>query len=233
MDARKAIEDFLAGRMDILEFKRLYDGGEEINDFLEGIVDSFRKSGQEPKNDTTKWLLDPDRYPGFEYGADPYRSVRHLLNYEFRMITHNVRTASGASEFFEDVKALYQEICPEIECTERYHEAFCFALDAIPEYLSGGTAETFIQEHIIPQFPETMKKSERIKGIKAMIKEYFRAEKGRPCWIEGADWPMGADGKPAVYLGSIKTLDGEGMCYVFRDESEKGDRAIIGVEQMH
>ena len=73
-----------------------------------------------------------------------------------------------------------------------------------------------------------MKKADRKKAIKAAIREAFRADKGRPQWLQSAEWPLGKDGKPAVYAGSKAIHGGEGTQYFFRDES---DGSSITIEQ--
>ena len=86
--------------------------------------------------------------------------------------------------------------------------------------MSGGDAEIYIQEKIIPLFLDTMPKTKRIKAIKDKIREEFRSEKGYPQWIQSSEWPFGKDGKPGVYLGNKKKAKGEVVEYYFRDESD-------------
>ncbi len=243
MNAQDTIASFLRGEMDIISFRRLYDEQPEINDYLQGIVDAAKAKGLTRfrgypatlPNGTAfeqehgiSHLLDPQAYPGVQYGNSPYDSVRKLLTYNFRQVTHDVRSADGASEFYNELYALYYQVDASIPYDDRYRRAYEFALDVIPEYLCGGESELYIMTHIIPQFPETMKKTERKKAIKAAIKEAFRSDKGRPQWIQSGEWPLGKDGKPAVYTGSKSVRGGEAKQYYFRDES---DGSVITVEQ--
>lgn len=174
------------------------------------------------------YLLAPETDPSLAYGCPPrYQSVRQMLTYEFRMITHHVKTASGALQFYHEVLVLYYQVDRSIAYDDRYSRAYRFALDVIPQYLSGGEAERYIQEQILPLFPDTMKKSERKKAIRNRIREEFRSEKGVPHWVQSADWPFGADGKPTTYIG--KGASGEEVQrWRFRDEST-GE--VIVVEQ--
>ena len=141
------------------------------------------------------------------------------------MITNNVRTAAGASSFFNQVLLLDWQIDKEIKPTNQYREAYGFALEVIPTYLAGGESEMYIQEHILPLFPETMKKAERKKAVKAKIKEVFRSEKGYPCWVQSSEWPIGKDGIPTTYLGKGKNSGGI-YRWRFRDEST-GEIVIV------
>jgi len=108
--------------------------------------------------------------------------------------------------------------CQDVVPIWQYSEAYSFALDVIPQYLSGGEAETYIQREIIPLFPKTLKKAERKKAIKAKIKEEFKSEKGYPCWVQSSDWPLGSDGKPMTYVKKGKRI-GSKYSWIFRDES--------------
>lgn len=243
MNAKETIASFLRGEMDIISFRKLYDENSEINDFLQGIVDDAEAKGvmefqKFPVEDHGRightdeqisWLLKPEMYPGLQYGNSPFDSVRKMLTYEFRMETHDVRSAAGALRFYGQLYALYYQVDQGIPYDMKYSNAYCFTLDVIPQYI-GGEGELYIMTHIIPQFPETMKKSERKMAIKAAIKESFRSDKGRPQWIQSGEWPLGKDGKPAVYTGSKALHDGEAKHYFFRDES---DGSIITVEQFY
>lgn len=99
----------------------------------------------------------------------------------------------------------------------------------IPDYLSGGESEKYIQKNIIPLFPDTMKKTERKKAIKAKIKECFKSEKGYPCWPQGSEWPLDKEGNPTTYIGKGKS-EGDLRRFRFRDETT-GE--IIVVEQFY
>ena len=244
MNAKETIASFLRGEMDIITFRRLYDEQPEINDFLQGIVDDakargmtkfrmFRYApfGEMVESDSgISHLLNPQAYPGVQYGNSPYDSVRKLLTYNFRQVTHDVRSAEGASEFYNELYSLYYQVDPSIPYDDRYHQAYRFALDVIPEHLMGGESELYIMTHILPQFPDTMKKAARVKAIRAAIKEAFRADKGRPQWLQSGEWPLGKDGTPTVYTGSKSIRGGEGKQYFFQDES---DGSIITVEQFY
>ena len=242
MDAKHITAGFLSGRLDIAEYRRLFDEEKELEVFLQKIVDDIKASGGkiEPYpfqmddgsvfmgTEGIPYLLAPETDPGLEYGLPPqYESVRQMLTYECRMITHNVRTAAGASAFFNQVLVMYWQVDKDIKPTNKYREAYGFALDVIPKYLVGGEAEMYIQEHILPLFPETMKKSERKTAVKAKIKEEFRSEKGYPCWVQSSEWPLGKNGKPMTYLGKGKNSGGI-YRWRFRDET---NGEIVVVEQ--
>lgn len=245
MDVPVEIKKFLSGETDIVTFRQLYDTHDEINSFLQAIVDEHIATGEpflpvvqihqderEPStNNDLRYFHAPDTYPGYQHGNAPFGCVHDYLTQEFRMITTNVKTASGAWEFYLRLFNLFYQHDQSILCCDsQYRDAFCFALDVIPEYLSGGSAEAYIQENIIPLFPESMAKTQRKKAIKAKIKEEFKSERGYPVWIQSSEWPLGKNGKPAMYLGKKKKQKGELVVYSFRDES---DDSIITIEQFY
>ena len=241
--AQQTIVDFLSGKLDIVEFRRLYDEKPEIDAFLQNIIDEMKKdssrkpiphiiviNGKEYHScEVIPYLLAPETDPGLQYCPPKYESVRQMLTYEFRMFTHDVETASGASSFYSEVYEIYHQIDQSVPYFYKYSDAFVFALDVIPEYLEGGNSEKYIQKHIIPLFPETMKKSERIKAIKAKIKEAFKSEKGYPCWPQASEWPMDREGNPCTYIGKGKSI-GDLRRFRFRDEVT-GEEIVI--EQSH
>lgn len=242
MNPQELIKDFLCGKLDIVSFRRIYDESPEINDYLQKIIDDMREAGIEAKpfkciiGGTTYWLTDgveyllaPETFPGLIYGNHSHDSVRNFLTYEFNMLTHDVETAAGASAFYAGVYAIYYQLDQNIERIEKYSDAYDFVLDVIPEYLCGGEAEKYIQKNIIPLYPDTMKKGERKKAIRAKIKEEFKSEKGYPHWPQSSEWPLGKDGKPTTYIGTGKS-EGDLRRFRFRDEST-GE--IITVEQYY
>lgn len=243
MNAQESITAFLRGEVDIVTFRKLYDENPEINDFLQGIVDEKKRTGEaflrfnvrvadivRETDCNVSWLVRPQEYPGVRYGNSPYDSVRKMLTYEAAAKTHNVASIKGARAFYDEVYALHYQVDQSIPYDERYKAACELLLDVVPEHLEGVESEQYICNHILPLYPDTMKKSTRIKAIKAAIKEAFRSDKGRPQWLQSGEWPLGKDGKPAVYTGSKSVHGGEGKQYYFRDES---DGSVITVEQSH
>lgn len=241
--AQQTIVDFLSGKLDIVEFRRLYDEKPEIDAFLQKIIDDMKKDysrkilyfplmivGVENQYiEAVPELLEPETDPGRLYCPPRYESVRQCLTYKFRAFTHDVETASGASAFYIEVYSIYYQYDQSVPFFYKYSDAYSFAIKVIPEYLEGGESEKYIQKHIIPLFPETMKKAERQKAIKAKIKEAFKSEKGYPCWPQESEWPMDKEGKPCTYIGKGKS-EGDLRRFRFRDETT-GE--IIVIEQFY
>ena len=242
MDIQETIRDFLLGKTDIVTFRSMYDTDPAFDQFLQSIIDEMKRTGKPIKkypitigdremenSEQIEHLLSPETQPGRKYGSHEFDSVHNYLTYEWRMITHDVETAQGASSFYNRVYALYYQIDQSIPWSDQYSRAFTFALEVIPDYLSGGEAERYITKHILPLFPETMKKTERKKAIRAKIREVFKSERGYPCWAQESEWPIGKDGRPTTYLGKGKS-EGDLRRWRFRDEST-GE--ILVVEQFY
>ena len=116
--AQQTIADFLSGKSDIVEFRRLYDEKPEIDAFLQKIIDDLKA---DPSRKPIPYpctlcdgiersfsyavpsLLAPKSDPSLPYCPPRYESVRQLLTYEFRLVTHDVETAHGASVFYNEV----------------------------------------------------------------------------------------------------------------------------------
>ena len=174
MDIQNTIRDFLLGNLDIVLFRSIYDSDPAIEQFLQSVIDEIKTTGRPLKKyrcsiagrelESTgqiEYLLSPEAAPGRMDGNHVFDSVHTFLTYEWRMITHDVETAAGAMAFYNGVYAIYYQIDQSIPWSDRFSREYEFALDVIPEYLSGGEAERYIAKHILPLFPETMKKTER------------------------------------------------------------------------
>ena len=236
---QQAIADFLRGDLSIVDFRHMYDEIPEIDAFLQKIIDDMKENPQREvlrypfvmhgrtlhTINAVPYLLAPETDPGLEYCPPQYESVHQCLTYEFRMKTHDVETAAGALAFYDVVYSIYYQIDQSIPYCYRYFETYGFALKVIPDYLAGGESEKYIQKNIIPLFPDSMKKTDRIKAIRAKIREIFKSEKGYPCWAQASEWPMDQEGKPCTYLGKGKrSAELERFC--FRDETTQDEIVI-------
>ena len=238
MNVANEIREFLLGNIPIVDFREKYDSDPQINDFLQNIVNKcidtnvFVPTPHFYRNEVNyhhRYLYcfaQPDLYPGYVYGDDSFVSVRNFLTKEWRMLTHNVRTASGAWAFYDGVFDIFYQYDQTIEYRgQKYEEAYRYMLEVIPQYLSGGAAELYIQENIIPLFPDTMPKTRRIKETKARIRQEFKSVKGYPSWVQSADWPLGVNGKPMTYVKKGKH-SGSKYSWIFLDEST-GELATV------
>ncbi len=227
IDIAATVRAFMTGETDAKAFRTLYDTDPAIDRFLQAVIDYYIVHNKPfhyttaplyatPREDV-EYFKCPKQYPGYIYGNAPFGCVRDYLTQEFNMLTTNPRSSSGALHFYERVYIVFYQYDQTVPyCGQPYIAAYRFAQDVVPEYLVGD-AEAYIDANIVPLFPDTLSKTARIKAIKQKIREEFRSEKGYPAWIQGCEWPMGGDGKPAVYIGSKKKDRGESKEYYFRD----------------
>lgn len=237
MNAKEIIAAFLRGEMDIVAFRQLYDENPEINDFLQGIVDEVQRTNAptvyhwENRKDGVKVhcrnvlddLLrrDMDIYQRFPEVMPRFGNVREAL-----MKPGDVRYSGNALRFYSRVYDIYLQHDPEIPYDQQYGDAYDFVLDVVPQYLHAGSSEAYIREKVFPLFPESMKKGERKKAIKAKIKELFPYEKSYPQWqYVRSDWPFGKDGLPAVFIRQ-QTREGRITDFLFRDRSDGAEIVV-------
>ena len=240
MSAQETIAAFLRGEMDIVAFRKLYNEQPEINNFLQGVIDEVRRTNAptlyhwETRKDGVKVhsrsvvdnLLqrDMDFFQRFPEMLPRYGNVREAL-----MQPGDVRCSGDALKFYSRVYDIFLQHDPEIPYDRQYGDAYDFVLDVVPQYLHAGPSEAYIREQIFPRFPETMKKGERKKAIKAKIKELFLSEKSWPHWMYyQSDWHFGKDGLPAVFVRQQTNGDTHETEFIFRDRS---DGTLIAVTQ--
>lgn len=232
-ETKQYIKDFIEGKINISEFKEKCERDTSIYDFLQEIVDEKKRKNESfdcydfyvdddctfNSNNSLDYFLNPDSYPSSVF-PKKYYSVKQCLS------MYNIKCAGDALSFFDEIVVMYYQIDKDVTATRYYGDEFRFSLDVIPSYLEGDPEE-YIQENIIALFPDTMKKSERKKAIKAKIREEFKTIKGYPRWYQSSEWPLGKDGKPTTYIGKGKS-DGALGRWLFKDESTD---EIITVEQ--
>ncbi len=234
------IRSFLSGETDILSFRERYEADPAINAFLQDILDRCLAENRpllpvpagERVRDEVCYFQNPESYPGYYLGNAPHGSVREYLTQEFGgWYTTNVRTAYGALRFYHRVYDLYYQHDRTLPCLdEPYQKTVSLLMDILPDYIGGEDSERYIQEHILPQFPETLPATQRKKALRAKIREEFPSEKGYPAWVQSPEWPLGKNGTPATYLGKKKARGSDLVQFRFRDES---DGSVIVVEQCY
>ncbi len=215
MNASHEIRKFLVGETDILTFWEMYDSDPAINDFLRELADEAIRTAEAAETAN-------GRRPGY------FRcSVREYLMGKNPASPRNIRAADSAWIFYARVYELYTLCAPTVPCCDQpYREAYAFTQRAIPKVYRSGQAERYIQDHIIPEIPDTMSYLKRVRAIRAAIKREFKAE--RHIYPNHPDWPMGKDGKPTTFIGREKRPAQDEFVFFFRDET---DGTIIPMEE--
>lgn len=108
-----------------------------------------------------------------------------------------------------------------------------FLLDACPEYIGGvEVEEAGIIEDILNSVPETLSESKRIKEVKSRIKKTFHVSGiVYPRWVQEAEWPVSASGKPMRFVKQKrkKGKEYEGMLYTlfYFEDPDTGEERIV------
>ena len=211
------IKAFVKGDMSIADFMDQYARSGEIASFLDWVVDTM-ETEHIPIKRRTVCMKNVNQNKPFqpctyvEIFIKEYAQLSHSLSDSWKEAPPKISrylekctplTAMGALYIHSIVADAYYQIDPEFPRTEKYMEAFEFCLDVLPGYLAGGvSAEDYISRHILTKYPETMKKGERKRLVKAEINQAFlRDGKGYPRWLQSPEWPMAKNGKPMIYTG--------------------------------
>lgn len=231
------VKDFICGKTDIYTFMEAYQESTEIKDLLQNIVNQIIQ-----KNIPIKRRTYIDKKTNRTYQPKPIleelipKSVNkhHLFRKSKSQSTYDIseyirlnehKSISGAYRIFLFVSDIYFQIDSNTESTDYYKNEYEFMLDVIPRYLCSGTSEEYISSQIIPKYPADMKKALRKNTIKEEIKNTFKREcKAYPRWLQNAQWPIGTDNLPMLFIKQEITAD-TGK-YYFKD-STTGEIQIV------
>lgn len=84
------------------------------------------------------------------------------------------------------------------------HEKHLFMLDACPEYIGGPEVDHLLDE-LLETLPEGLSKTKRMKLYREKLKELFlMRDKKYPRWVQYAEWPASASGKPMRFVEQKK-----------------------------
>lgn len=234
------IKEFVSGRMNISQFVMRYNQSDDLANYLDLIV-NFIATHNIPIKRRTVLMKNVNQNKPFEIRSYVETFIKDYAQ-NFRDLSDNWKanppkvgaylktlshlTAQGAFKIHSIVADIYYQIDDSMERTEQYHAEYEFSLDVIPGYLTGGiSAENYVSQFISSKYPASMKKGERKRLIREEIKLAFQRDcKGFPRWIQMPEWPMGADGKPMVYIGQ-KTFEHNSE-YYFRDPTTNEKHTI-------
>ena len=227
---RTVINEFVSGKMDITEFVALYNKDDNLGKYLDSVID-YIATHNIPIKRRTVLMKNINQNKPFEMRSDAEQFIKEYAQ-DFRELsdkwknnppkvgaylkTQSHLTAYGAFIIHNIVSDIYYQIDSSLVRTEKYHEEYEFSLDVMPGYLSGISAENYVSQYILSKYPANMKKGERKRLVKEEIKHAFQRDcKGFPRWIQMPEWPIGANGKPMVYIGQ-KAFEHNSE-YYFRD----------------
>jgi len=237
VDERQIIVDFIEDRMGMEAFMSYACEDDRIFEYLQGIVDHIvrNKLPTRRRTVTMKGVNQNKPFPLYNYTEEfvpELRDRNHMIypgspvpTVKKHISRFSHKTASGALKIYDIVADIYYQVDDSLVRTEKYSEAHLFSLDVLPGYVGGVHAENYISSVIIPKYPQTLKKTQRIKLIKEEIRSTFlRDGKGYPHWIQEPEWPLGENGLPMIYTGQ-KKQDGY-TDYFFRGNGSEEQKTI-------
>lgn len=138
--------------------------------------------------------------------------LRRTLSVGYYALTKASRCATAYNLIYN----LFHSDLPEVEHSEYYSNIFDVALDSIPEAIDGPEVGAVIFDIIVST--EGMPKTKRKKAVKEKVFEAFHLIENpkKPNWAQGADWPLGSNGKPMRFIERSKKK-GELVCFTFED----------------
>ena len=141
-------------------------------------------------------------------------------------LAHNLNIHSCLSNILE---AAFPE--DGIIVDEMLSKKFDFMLDACPEAIDGPEVEQVIED-LLESLPADLPKTKRVKLFKEKVKEIFPTAAGKwPRWVQGGEWPLGANGKPMRFVEQRrkKGMEYANMLYTqyFFEDVDTGKQRII------
>lgn len=118
-----------------------------------------------------------------------------------------------------------------ITIDETLEKKFDFMLDACPEAVDGPEVEQVIED-LLESLPAELSKAKRVKLFKEKVKEVFPTAGGKwPRWVQGAEWPLGMNGKPMRFVEQKRKKGKEyaNMLYTqfFFEDVDTGETRVI------
>lgn len=118
-----------------------------------------------------------------------------------------------------------------ITIDETLEKKFDFMLDACPEAVDGPEVEQVIED-LLESLPAELSKAKRVKLFKEKVKEVFPTAGGKwSRWVQGAEWPLGMNGKPLRFVEQKRKKGKEyaNMLYTqfFFEDVDTGETRVI------
>lgn len=227
-DIQAIIKSFVIGEISIKDFMKQYNENNEISNWLQYVLDEMirndlpvkkrtyvdeRGKSYTPKS-TVEELIpklaisDSMLHPSWRQPP----TVAEYIGY------FNAGSISGAYSIYLLISDIYYQVDDEAEQVDFYENEYGFMLNTVPQYLEGGDSEEYICNYILPDFPPTMKKTERKTKARAAIRNAFKREiKGYPRWLQSSKWPIGENNLPMIYIK--QKLDIDYAEYYFKDQT--------------
>lgn len=203
----KLIEDVLRKKVSVFDFMVEYRNSDSITCFIQQVI-------------TNEALSDMNN----ELWRTVSYSCLSCYNFNIREMLFSLygygETEDYEYEIYTILKGIYHILVPNFSCRNAYSHRDLY-LDLEQECF-GGPEVIDLVKTVANEVSKSFSPKDRKKMGKKMIKELFHYTKKKPKWIQGPDWPMGAE-CPMEFIGQIDIEDGVRYIFVDTNTNEKKD----------
>lgn len=205
----KLIEDVLRKKVSIFDFMIEYRNNDSINSYIQQVVTSEALSDMNNKI----W-----RTINYSCLACYNFNIREML---FTLYGYG-ETEDYEYEIYTILKGIYHILVPNFSCRNAYSHRDLY-LDLEQDCFGGPEVRDLVKK-VANEVSVSFSSKDRKKIGRKMIKKLFHCDKRKPKWIQGPEWPMGAE-SPMEFIGQVNIP--EGVQYVFVDVNTNEKKVII------
>ena len=152
----------------------------------------------------------------FKYNFDLYNCL-----ISFHRLDNSI---SDNLNIFGFIKRIYIHIIPDFTFTKQYHDAHETYLDVVKDCYDGPEVRELVNDIIKECLIVKTKSGRKKEGKKKILERFHVIDKNKPRWIQGAEWPMGAN-SPMKFVEQKRHK--EQVEYLFIDVDTGEERTII------
>ena len=195
--------DYVEGRLDISEFKKLLKTDQELKKELRKKFDLNYSAYSPYNNNVFDYITRHNRFQGSDWDNI---TNRYIIYMEFKRWLDWFHVPYNASFL-------------------KYEDDYEYILNIQPSWLDCADDQG-IFERIIAETPQELSKSKRIQWGKSKIKELFRYDKTYPHWIQSPEWPI-VNGKPLVFSHQKKAGKDDARTFYYFYDPDTGEETVV------
>lgn len=132
-------------------------------------------------------------------------------------------TISDNLNIFGAVRSAYSYYCPQLNVTGKYRDAFGLYLEVVKDCFDGPEVRLVVNQIIQDALRQKVKSKKKQQAKNAIVDQFHIADKKKPRWIQGPEWPAGSN-SPMAFVSQKK--QGSAVCYEFIDVDTGETRMI-------
>lgn len=203
------IEQMLSGKMEMSAFISCLSDA-SVQEEIRALIPQEAKENRE--------------HPLWQYHAyDPL----HATAFDLFVYLKKARRFDGSIadnlNIWGTLRAFYSYHSPDFPFTTIYRDRFDLYLDSIRDCFDGPEVRNCVENIIKQAFALKTKTAQRKYANEEIKKVFHVADQKRPRWMQGPEWPMGAN-TPMRFLSQKRT--GEVTQYRFEDVDTQQQRLV-------